>query len=210
MSILNAIGSKASSLHNRFADHLIERRLNIETTGRKDVRVLDAVPYSTFAYWSIFRVLDRLELNSEDVFADFGCGKGRVVCAAAMRPVKKSIGVDIDQQLCEQARSNAARMQHRCAPIEIVNCPAQEFDSSACTALFMFNPFGPGTLRMVLERVLESTASSRRAVRLAYVNPRLDHVVEELGGFERYDLWRFLPHGRLKFDVSFWRAHPRG
>jgi SAM-dependent methyltransferase len=206
MAMVDFIGSRVASARNRLSDRLFERKLGIDTLGRKEVNVGDSVPYSTFAYWSIFRVLERLELADDDVFVDFGCGKGRVVCAAAMRPLRKAIGVDIDQQLCDEARQNASRMRHRRAPIEIINAPAQDFDSRECTALFFFNPFGPGTLHAVLRKVIEGHAQYPRKIRMVYVNPLHDRVFAEFNALERYDSWPLVPHGRLKFDVSFWRC----
>src|SRR5687767_5586249 len=98
-------------MRNRIDDYFIEWRLNIRTTGRKDIDTPDAVPYSTFAFHGIDRVLDRLDLQPDDVVADVGCGKGRVVCAAGARQMKKAIGIEIDAQLCEQARQNARAMR---------------------------------------------------------------------------------------------------
>ena len=205
-SALEYIGSKAASLRNRIADRLIERRLHISTTGKQQIDIADAVAYSTLAYWGIFRVLDRLELRPDDVFVDLGCGKGRVVCSAAMRQAAKVMGVDIDERLCEMARGNADLMRHRQAPIEIINMPVQQFDYRDCTALFLFNPFGPGTLGAVLKSVIESLKVNPRAVRLAYVNPRHDQVFADADGFERYEHWPQRRSSRLKFAVSFWRS----
>jgi SAM-dependent methyltransferase len=208
MFIVDAIGSRVASAWNRSADWLIERQLNIQTTGRADVDVADAVPYSTFAYWAIERVLDGLALSSGDVFVDLGCGKGRVVCAAARRSLRKCVGVDVDAALCNAARGNAARMRggSRIAPIEIINLPAQEFDYSECTALFLFNPFGPGTLTAVMQSLIDSMRAAPRQVRIAYVNPRHDRCIAETGAFKQYAHWQCRPHGRLKFDVTFWES----
>lgn len=206
MFIFDAIGSRVASAWNRSADWLIERRLNIHTTGRTDVDVVDAVPYSTFAYWAIERVLDGLALSSGDVFVDLGCGKGRVVCAAARRSLGKCVGVDVDANLCEAARANAARMRARIAPIEIINLPAQEFDYTQCTALFLFNPFGPGTLTAVMHSLVDSMRAAPRQVRIAYVNPRHDHCIAASGAFTQYAHWQCRPSGRLKFDVTFWES----
>ena len=206
MPALDLIGARAASALNRSADWLIERRLNIRTAGRAEVDVADAVPYSTFAYCAIERVLDRLELAPDDVFADAGCGKGRVVCSAARRNLRQAIGIDLDAELCAVARANAMRMSGRIAPIEIVNLPAQQFDYRECTALFLFNPFGPGTLSAVLQRLIESVQRNPRRVRIAYVNPRHDQCIADAGAFEQFDRWDCRPCGRLKFDVTFWRA----
>jgi SAM-dependent methyltransferase len=209
MSLLDSIASKFATLLNRVDDHIIERRLNIRTTGWHTVDVPDAVPYSTFSYSGIFQVLDHLRLQPDDVFIDIGCGKGRIVCAAALRPLRKVIGIDIDQTLCEQARSNAHRLRHRRTAIETVNQPAQQFDYRECTALMLFNPFNFGVLKAVCDAIIASTQVKPRAIRLAYVNPRCESVLRETGAFERYDHWPLRLRSRLKFEVSFWRTIDR-
>jgi SAM-dependent methyltransferase len=166
------LGSKAASLGNRLSDFLIEHRLSIRTAGRQPVSAPDAVPYSTFAYWSIQGVLDRLQLTSDDVLIDLGCGRGRVVCCAALRPARKIIGVDIDPDLCQQARLNAVRLRGRRTPVEIINSPAQDCDYSECTVVFMFNPFGRQTVSSVLAAIVDSIQRKPRSVRIGYVNPR--------------------------------------
>jgi len=202
---IERIGGRLASLRNRAGDWCIERRLGIRTSGARQVNVADAVDYSTFAYAGIKRVLDRLELREDDVFVDVGCGKGRVVCAAAMRPVRRLVGIDLDPDLCRVARMNADRLRPRHAAIEIVQRPAQDFDYCECTVVFLFNPFNRGPLVAVLDAIKKCCAASG-SVRLAYVNPRCDSAFTDVGGFERYDHWPFRPASRLKFAVSFWRT----
>jgi SAM-dependent methyltransferase len=208
MSLRDFIGSGIASAGNRVHDQLLERRLNIQTRGEQAVDHADSVPYSTFAYATIFQVLDRLQLSPEDVLADVGCGKGRVTCAAALRTLRKVIGIDVDANLCDHARGNAQRMRGRRSPVEIACLPAQEFDYRECTALLLFNPFNFGTLRAVLDAVVHSQQINPRAVRLAYVNPRCEDVLREMPTFRQYDHWPLRPRSRLKFAVSFWRSEP--
>jgi hypothetical protein len=44
-----------------------------------------------------------LELTSEDVFLDAGCGDGRVVASALRRGVRRSIGIELDVELVRAA-----------------------------------------------------------------------------------------------------------
>lgn len=205
-SLGDRIGAAIASIRNRLHDHVVERRLNIRTRGSRDVHHPDAVPYSTFAHWAIERVLDRMRLANDDTFVDVGCGKGRVTCVAALRSVRRVIGVDVDAGLCEAAGHNAQRMRGRRTPINIVCCPAEAFDYRDCTALLLFNPFNFGTLRAVLESVERSQAQHPRAIRLAYVNPRCEEVLHEMPRFRQYDHWPLQPRSRMKFAVSFWRC----
>src|SRR5689334_19465270 len=119
MSLIDLIGWRATGMRNRLADRLWEHRLHVRTTGHRGVEGHDVGPYSTFAYSAINRILDELSLTPDDVFIDIGCGKGRVVCCAARRGIKQVIGVDIDEELCATARSNAEHLAGRHSPVQI-------------------------------------------------------------------------------------------
>lgn len=205
MAFLDVLGWKVTGLRNRLADGVWERRLSIHTRGVQDVNQPDANRYATFAYSSIMKILQRLRLQPDDVFVDIGCGKGRVVCCAALLNLRKVLGVEIDEGLCEQARENAGRMRGRRAPVEVVHAGAQEFDYRQCTAFFLFNSFGAATLEMVLSSIAQSLQANPRPVRFAYVNPFHDELLASVPDFERYDRWERRPWSGLKFDVSFWR-----
>ncbi len=81
----------------------------------------------------------------QDVFGDLGCGMGRIVCVAARKTVRKSIGVELLEPLCEIAHRNATLLRGRKASIQIVCGDATTVDLSEGTIYFMFNPFGART-----------------------------------------------------------------
>jgi SAM-dependent methyltransferase len=205
MAILDTIGWRATGLRNRIVDRFRERRLGIDTGGHVEVNRPDANRYSTFAYSSILKILGNMHLRPDDVFIDIGCGKGRVVCCAATLSLRKVMGIDIDEGLCETARLNAARARGRASPIEIIHSGAQDFDYRDCTAFFLFNSFGAATLKMVLDSIEQSLRGNPRSIRFAYVNPFFDELLGKVEGFERYDRWKRRAWSGLKFDVSFWK-----
>lgn len=206
MNALDWAGWKATGARNRLVDRLWETRLGIETGGKLENPRLDANRYETFAYSSIRKILARLSVGPDDVVADVGCGKGRVVCCAALTPARKVVGIDIDAGLCARARANAARLRGRAAPVEVYALPAQEFDYRECTALVLFNPFGAATMELFLRSLADSLRARPRALRAAYVNPLHESVLARTPGFERYDRWDRAPWSGLKQNVSFWRA----
>lgn len=205
MPPLDWLGWKTMGLCNRIDDRIWERRLGIRTVGNVMIHQPDAHLYGTFAYRSIFRILDRMNLQPDDVFVDIGCGKGRIVCCAARFKIRKAVGVDLDGALCRIARENAQRLRGRVADIEIIHAPAQECDYTQCTQFFLFNPFGEQTLRQVVSVISRSIQEQPRPVQIVYVNPAYDHVLAQHPRFVLADRWRWRPWGRLKFDVSFWR-----
>lgn len=154
-----------------------ERRLGVSTRGVVPTDHPDSVHYATMGYSTVQRVLRHLDLQPADVFVDIGSGKGRVLCCAARHPVRQVVGVELSESLCRQARANVMRLRGRRAPITVENAPAEQFDYSAATVLFLFDPFGAATLRPVLKRIGEDTRG--RDVRLAYANPTHDPVFQE-------------------------------
>jgi len=204
--MIDILGWRTTGLRNRFSDRRWERRLGINTEGSQEVNRPDANRYATFAHRSIEMILNRLALNADDVFVDIGCGKGRVVCRAALRPIRQVIGVDIDADLCNAAEQNVKSLVGAKAPVRIINLPAQEFDYLDCTAFFLFNSFGASTLEQVLATIHRSLAANPRSIRFAYVNPFHEHLLKQVGWLEEYDRFARRPWSGLKFDVSFWRT----
>jgi SAM-dependent methyltransferase len=197
----------AVRLHNIWS----EQRLGISTRGVLDVDHADAVQYATMGYGLIGRILDHLELRPDDVFVDIGCGRGRVLCCAARRPIEHVYGVDVQPQLCDAARANGERLRGRRAPITVRNDVAQDFDYAGATVLYMFDPFGADTLRLVLEKVRADTDDradrGTRGIRIAYANPTHEHVVREQSWLESAGRWDAQEH-RIEHSVAFFRSRP--
>lgn len=198
---------------------LIERWLNIETghspTGagarccRPDDRgpetdqakYRDNVYYEPMNYLYIRRCLRRLELREEDVLFDIGCGKGRIVCVAARRRLKRVVGVELFEELCEAARANAARLRGRKAPVEIRCGDAATLDYADGTVFVFYNPFGPDTMSAVLTRIRESFHRNPRNIRVGYYKAVCEDLLARETWLERYDGFR-----TLSTNASFWRS----
>lgn len=139
--------------------------------GVEDENYVDYGPITYAALRAAIRALPR-ELSSEDVFVDFGAGKGRVLLEAATHPIARVIGVEFMPELAEQAEQNLETAREsgrfRCDANEIVCQDATQFEIPPdATILHFFNPFrGP-----ILDRVVENLAKSLRA------HPREVHVL---------------------------------
>ena len=55
----------------------------------------------------VAEMLDRLNLNGDDVFYDLGCGDGRIAIAAVQRCGVRGVGIDIDPERIREAEENA-------------------------------------------------------------------------------------------------------
>jgi cyclopropane fatty-acyl-phospholipid synthase-like methyltransferase len=180
-----------------------EGRLGVSTRGLVPIDYPDSVHYATIGFSTVRSILRHLELQPSDVFVDIGCGKGRVLCCAARYEVKQVIGVDLSADLSQDARANAKRLRGRKAPIVVKTLPAHEFDYSAATVLFMFDPFGASTMASVLAKI--GSDREGRSVRIAYANPTQEAVFRQESWLDRREFWPKETTG-LEHSVVFYEG----
>lgn len=170
-----------------FSDKLIDRMLNINTISmpvnkiNRNSRFSDSVIYNAYPYYKLWKCVNLLSPSNEDVVFDIGCGMGRMLCVFARRQVKKCIGIEISAELAERTRQNVGRLNKRKAPIEVIVADAAEADYSGGTIYCLFNPFGPKTLEVVLERIHQSVRKCPRQIKLVYFNAKFDNLMEDCG-----------------------------
>jgi predicted RNA methylase len=112
--------------------------------------------------------------EGEDVFLDYGAGKGRVVVLAAMLPFRRVLGVEISPDLAELAQANVRRAARhlQCPDVEIVSGDATDFVlPKEATVLYFFDPFSGPVLERVLERIRVSLTAAPRPLRILYADP---------------------------------------
>jgi SAM-dependent methyltransferase len=134
----------------------------------------DGVIYKVTPFHVLPRALRAVDAGEDDVFADFGCGKGRIVHQAAKRPLKKVIGVDISPELVEFARRLVAEHQHeyRCKDVEIVLANGGEFAiPDDLTIAFLADPFRDKTFAEFLAHLVASLDRRPRRLRMIYLHP---------------------------------------
>lgn len=180
--------------------------INTRATHRPSERSRDAEHkiYTPTVYRLIFQVLRRLPLKASDVFVDLGCGKGRVVCCAAYLGAARVMGIEYEREIYETAVANAGLMRHRRSDVTIVHGEAQDLDYTEGTVFYMFNSFGPETLRTVLSKIEAGLERNPREIRIAYVNPMYGLVMRERKWLERYAFWRHLE------VIGLWRSRLEG
>jgi len=109
-----------------------------------------------------------LHLTADDVCVDLGCGEGRAVFFMALQNIKKSIGVELYQEVIDNAKKNLRSFKKKNTPIEFINADATDFDPSEANIFLMFNPFGEKTLEAVLLNIKKSLAVRPRKIRIVY------------------------------------------
>jgi SAM-dependent methyltransferase len=204
---LRGSGLKTRLLNPR--DELWDQRLGVRTLG-----FLPAVGAPGSAEWQghyvptpyrkIIPALRHVGIGPDDVFVDLGSGLGRTVFAASWLGARRAVGVEIDAALTAAARTNLDRTRLRGRDIEFLCLAAQEYDFADATLLYMFHPFGAGTMEAVIRRLEKALEERPRSLRIVYENPVNAAVLERSEHLERTGSW---PAGKgRRYETAFWRS----
>ncbi len=147
----------------------------------------DGQPYEYTRYYILRMIFDRLDITKEDVFADYGCGKGRVTCFASNFPFKKVVGLEVSDEYVRIAKKNAETVKHAKAPIEIIHTDAIDHDCSDITIFYFFNPFGEKTTKAILDNIHQSLMRRPRKVTVILYNPIRSELFQQCLWLKRND-----------------------
>lgn len=132
------------------------------------------------------QILKQCDITQEDVFADFGCGKGAVLALAAKYPFCKVVGIEISKVLVDIAINNLSKMHIDRA--EIICKDAREYDDiDKITYFYFFNPFPESVFKVVMKNIKESYLRNKRRIVIIYYNPVCDNVIIDTGIFIKTD-----------------------
>lgn len=207
-----------STLKGAVSRAIFGRRYGIETGDHVQSNELgysdpDNVGYEPSGWLTLRRALAPSSVTSEDVFADLGCGKGRVVLQAAMDyRFKRVIGVELSPELASAARANIQRNRTRLrsGDVEIAQVDVLAWAiPEELSIVYLHNPFTGELFSKVAERLAAFARERRRSLRLVYVNP-IEHDRLVAGGAHP------LPTGeglrarvmRVNPDVVRWYVFP--
>jgi predicted RNA methylase len=196
---LNILWHKASSWWFEFY-------LGIDTRGAVQPPTDEGVHYTPLPYPMIFRMLKLLDLQSNDVFVDIGCGKGRVVCCACRLPIRKVVAIELNGDLLDQAIDNAGKVRGRRAIVDPVQGSAQDHDYTDATVVYLYNPFNARITELVMDKLFLSYTQFPRAIRVVYANPVHETAMEKHGWLMKYDEWPASDFAVFGYPVSFWRS----
>lgn len=190
------------------------KRLGIDTGGWVAVELEDGKLYEATPFLLLQDILQHLALTPQDVFVDLGCGKGRATCMAARTEAGRVVGVEQDEGFLAVARANLAKMPDDKARVVFHHGLAQDFDFDPTTVVFLFNPFGAKTLQEVVGLLHASLQRAPRALRIVYVNPVHEKVLQDCGWLENSLTWPSAAYAEFEIQppnprlVSFWDARP--
>ena len=169
-------------------------------------------------YWPTPRfvvplVLRRLRVRRDDVFLDFGSGKGRVARQAARFPFKRVIGVELAEDFNRIARHNieVSRDRLKCNDVQLVTADVVTYEiPDDVTIAYFFHPFEGEIFARVVENLVASLDRNPRDLRIVYVLPMMADLILETGRFEVERRMR-APHPpalRNWYEVLIFRNKP--
>ncbi|MEM7427578.1 MAG: class I SAM-dependent methyltransferase [Pseudomonadota bacterium] len=122
--------------------------------------------------------MSELELDGDnDVFFDYGSGKGRALILATRYPFKHIYGIERADELCDIAERNVGALRKPSARrITVIRgCAMATPLPDDVTVLLMANPFSGTVLQTALHQVQKSLVRAPRELRLIYIHPKGMH-----------------------------------
>ena len=178
------------SVERSAIDRVVDRVFRIESRGLVRLEDLGLRGHNQLWYdpcdWiGTWRALRWLRPTADDVFLDYGAGKGRALIAATMLPFSRIVGVELSEDLVKSARRNIGKARPRQAHrVELVTADARQFDvPDDVSVVHMFCPFTGDVFASTIDRLLASIDRRPRRVRLLYNFPFEHNYLLSTGRF---------------------------
>ena len=170
-----------------------DKLLSIQTCGRDETNADEYHhPYEPTDYCVLERLAKSVFFSEHDVVLDYGCGKGRVGFFLSYRTQARTIGIEYDEHIYENALQNRRSTISRVKP-DFVLTRAEEYEvPAAVNRCYFFNPFSVEILRKVMARITESWYESPREIFLFFYYPSDDFLaylmtVDELDFYDEIE-----------------------
>jgi hypothetical protein len=168
---------------------VFEKPLGLETStparlGSLGLADAERIDYEPSPWLVLRRALPKAEVCADDVFLDFGSGKGPIVLQAAQYPFRRVIGVELAPELHAIAQRNVARALPTlaCRNIELVNSDALEYTvPDDVTVVYFYNPFLGSVFARVVRELQASLRRRPRTLRIVYMNPVEESALIDAG-----------------------------
>ena len=158
-------------------EHNWDKLLQISSIGRDESNA-DAYhhPYEPTPYCVLERLAESGFFGVEDVVLDYGCGKGRVGFFLSYRTKARTIGIEYDEHIYEDALKNRESTVSGRKP-EFVLTRAEEYQVPAeVNRCYFFNPFSVEILHKVMARIMESWYENPREIFLFFYYPADEYI----------------------------------
>ncbi|MDZ4787362.1 MAG: class I SAM-dependent methyltransferase [Blastochloris sp.] len=183
---LASIGLKRtlSVIQNRLGDILFDLRYNTETVQIETLESLETVGenaqrgqrYQPTGALAFRKICKEIAIGPDDIFIDYGCGKGRTLLLASLRGFKKVIGIEFSSQLCSSCAENIQHFRNKTgsdAVFEVICNDVINFRlRNDETVFYFFHPFDDAVMKHVLDNIIKSLEDRPRMIHLIYYLPR--------------------------------------
>lgn len=191
-------------LHRLGPDRSIERACFIPTSKHIPLSIV-RVPHQLRRSGHDYRPTPRLvfkwamaalpEPINRFEFVDVGSGQGRVLLMASGYPFEKITGVEIAEELHNDALLNVAqypRTLMKCRDINPLHLSAMRLEiPDQSTVLYLNNPFQRSMLERVIGQIVRSYKHRPRRIYIICVDCRDDQIFEDTGIFEKVQIpWK--------------------
>lgn len=123
-------------------------------------------------------------------FVDLGSGKGRMLLIASEFPFRRVVGVEMREDLHDQALENVRRYRRPAAQSSRIDCQLVDATQFVFPAgklvVYLFNPFSAEIMAKVFQRLDASFEQDPREIVLVYVYPEFGFQMKNLRHFEMY------------------------
>ena len=154
-----------------------DKLLNNRTTGRDDSRADQyRYPYEPTPYSVLERLAVSGYITKKNKLVDYGCGKGRVGFYLSYQTRCRSVGIEYDERIFQDAESNRERsVSGRRTEFECRNGESYQPPADA-DRFYFFNPFSVELFRKVLGRIRSSYYENPREILLFFYYPSDEYV----------------------------------
>ena len=167
-------------LLERVLERAYEQRLGIVTTdavrlGTVGYANSNFVDYHPIPYSGLRSVIAACAFDfRNEVFFDYGAGKGRALLFAARKPFRRVEGIELAPALSTIAANNIerARGRIRCTDVRVHTGNAVDFAlPNDVTTVHFYNPFRGDVLNSVMENIARSLLAHPRRIRILFAFP---------------------------------------
>ena len=154
-----------------------DKLLQIQTCGRDESNADEYHhPYEPTDYCVLERLAKSGFFCEGDVVLDYGCGKGRVGFFLSYRARVRTVGIEYDEHIYEDALNNRKTTVSRVKP-DFLLTRAEEYEVPAeVNRCYFFNPFSVEILHKVMARICESWYESPREIFLFFYYPADEYI----------------------------------
>ncbi|MGG0657189.1 methyltransferase [Rummeliibacillus pycnus] len=164
-------------------DQQYDQFLHIHTTENKPKfpRLAHYYPYEPTPYDVLDLCFDKIELEKNDGFVDFGSGKGRVTFYVNYRFHISTVGIEMNENYVQEALQNKVQysMEHNLQneSVRFLNAKAEQYKVQPTDNIFFFfNPFSIQIFRKVVNNILKSYQKNPRKMYVMLYYPSFEYI----------------------------------